>query len=132
MINVGDVFSWDNFQFPDGGSADKLFITLGSVGNNLLALKTTSKKHNKIDKAGCYSGLGYFFIDEATTPFRTKTWVILFEPFVFNIKDMLRSKITDGTSIKDVFKLDETKVNEIKNCLRKTPDISAYHESFLK
>ena len=52
----GTVFLHKNYQFPDGGIADKFFIIVNNSGPNdpILTCKTTSKPDSRPDKEGCH------------------------------------------------------------------------------
>jgi hypothetical protein len=124
IIKRGTLIFWTGFEFEDHGSSDKLLIILGSkVGQNVLAVLTTSKARGRKKEPGCFGYGEYFFVRaNADGKFKEDTWIELYRP-----QEIQRSSF-DGAirngSITVVKSLPDGLVNAIRNCLNLSHDIT--------
>jgi len=123
---AGDVYFCKNFQFKDGGIADKLLVALNDVNcsgfANLLVCKTTSQqKHRKL-KEGCHDG--YFFFPQNKELFKRDTWII-FELYEIKLDSLLKDAF--DKRIQTIGKLKDQSLKAILNCISKSDDISGFH-----
>ena len=65
-MKKGTVFLHKNYQFPDGGIADKFFIIINNPDRNdpFLTCKTTSKQDSRPDQVGCHHERNTYVIRE--------------------------------------------------------------------
>lgn len=115
----GRVIFWRDFSFDDGGVSDKLLVIVGTDGNGTrLMLKTTSQSRSyRPDADGCHFGSSVHRFKQYLGGFRIPTWV-QFDPPIF------RSEVEIKTSAHILFTLKASDLNAIKNCYKKSPDIS--------
>ena len=76
-MKKGTVFLHKNYQFSDGGVADKFFIIVNNPGpqDPFLTCKTTSKKDSRPDQVGCHHIKNVYVIRENEDFFPKRTWV---------------------------------------------------------
>ena len=88
----GTVFLHKNYQFPDGGIADKFFIIVNNPGPNdpFLACKTTSKQDSRPDKEGCHYLKNLYILRPNDDFFKLKTWVQFYILYRFNHKGLMK------------------------------------------
>lgn len=131
-IARGDLVFWKGFQFEDGGASDKLLIILGAkAGQNLIALLTASKSRGRNPTPGCTGFADYFFISAGGRDgFHLDTWVETYRPVEMERKEADRG-IADGT-VTLVRTLRLELVNEIRNCLKLSRDITPQQGALLE
>lgn len=131
-IARGDLILWKAFQFDDGGASDKLLIILGAKpGQNLIALPTTSKARGRKPTPGCIGFADYFFISAGGRDgFHLDTWVETYRPVEMERKDADRG-IADG-AVTLVHPLRLELVNQIRNCLKQSRDITPQQVALLE
>jgi hypothetical protein len=121
-MNIGDVVYFTDFEFRDGGHANKLFVVLafGANKKDVLLIMATSKGKEK--DLGCQPVPKKFFI-RGGGAFPKDTWFDLSrKPSLFKAENVA-SKIA-GAACHVVTTLPQQTVNEIKNCLTKhAPDV---------
>lgn len=127
-MNPGEVIFWPGFEFPDGGSADKLFIVLNAQRNNThLILKTTSRSHPKYRPAreGCHAKLGCYHIIANTHGFPRPTWVVLSDPIEVDASRLDESCLR--SRVKIVANLKAELLSAIINCFKGCDDCTRSH-----
>ena len=129
-FGYGAVLSWKEFQFDDGGVSDKLLVVLGAkAGKNYLMVLTTSQPHGRESNPGCHADDGYFFIDAGSHGFPKATWLELYRPEEVDAATVVKGNF-DG-EIWVVANLAQQIANEIRNCLKRSPDITPHQLSLL-
>lgn len=132
-MNRGDVLHYPDFEFPDGGHADKLLVILSipAGGDRMLVVKTTSVARNRKTDPGCQTVRREFFI-KAGRLFPKDTWVVLSSmPFLLPVQG-IADKITKG-ECRVVTTLPPDIVNAIRNCLEKfSDDLNQVHRDMLR
>lgn len=131
-IARGDLVFWKGFQFEDGGASNKLLIILGAKpGQNLIAVLTTSKPRGRKQTPGCIGYADYFFVKTGgRAGFLQDTWIETYRPV-----EMDRAAIETGISAETITRvrvLHVELVNEIRNCLKRSPDISSRQTGLLE
>ena len=123
-FEVGAVLHWSGFEFEDGTSKDKFFVVLGAKqGHDFLVVITTSQPHVRSFNPGCHATEGYFHIPGGAKDFFPKdTWLLLMECRELRAAEVVKSSM-DG-SLRDVANLRTQLANEIRNCLKRTEDVS--------
>ena len=131
-MKKGTVFLHKNYQFPDGGIADKFFIIINNPDRNdpFLTCKTTSKQDSRPDQVGCHHERNTYVIREKEDFFPKRTWVPFYTLYRFS-HDILLNLTKRG----DVFKVTELKpqtISAIANCVCKSEDITFYDLELIK
>lgn len=117
----GDVLSFPDFVFSDGGHANKLLVVLNDQADTsglVYCVLTTSQvdKSRKRDH-GCQPSRKEFFLPSGKI-FPKDTWILLGrKPFALPLHSV-STKIDSG-ECRTVATLPEQKVNEIRNCIDK-------------
>lgn len=130
----GAVFHNPEFRFHDGEIGNKLLVLLNTPahGQSFLFAKTTSKKHDKPDKLGCFKHRlrGLFFIPQQVCNFfDNDTWLILSDYYEIQTENVcLKSKWYP------IGQINSKLMDQIIDCLFKhhSEDISLMHESWLR
>ena len=129
-FGYGAVLGWSKFQFDDGEKSDKLLVVLGAqTGKNYLAVITTSQPHGRKANPGCYAEDGYFFIGAGSHGFPKDTWLELYRPKEMNAATVVRGNFSGDIWV--VTNLHQQIANEIRNCLKRSPDITQHQLSLL-
>lgn len=128
----GTVFLHKNYQFSDGGIADKLFIIINNPGPDdpILTCKTTSQRNSRPEREGCHYLINIYVLRPNEDFFKLKTWVQFYTIYRFNPKQLMRLFI-----VGDVIKMAELRhqtISAIVNCVMKSEDISFYDLELLK
>jgi hypothetical protein len=131
QFSVGAVLHWRGFRFADGATADKYLVVLGcKTGHDALLVVATSKRHRKKFNHGCNAADGYHFIPGTGKDFfPLDTWLLLAAPRVASSAELIQCGIRGEVSV--CGKLRDQLANEIRNCLKRVKDVSAYHVSLL-
>lgn len=131
-MQSGTIIYWPNFQFSDGGSADKYFVLLNapvSFNDLLIFCKTTSRKKDKIEREGCIPELSLFMIKGGKEHFPVDTWLQFYELYEFSPKELLVAKFGKGVEREGV--LSDLTMRQIRNCLKRCQDVSRRHLSLV-
>ena len=129
-FGYGAVLGWNKFQFDDGGRSDKLLIVLGAkTGKNYLMVLTTSQHHGRGTNPGCHADDGYFFISAGKHGFSKDTWLELYRPIEVDAATLISGNFSGDIWV--VANLAEQIANEIRNCLKRSPDITQHQVSLL-
>ncbi|HBE40305.1 MAG TPA: hypothetical protein DDW27_03730 [Bacteroidales bacterium] len=130
-MNKGAILFHRDFQFHNGQSGEKLIIVLNTPKDKepYLCCKTTSKQKFNIDKEGCHSPKNVYVINSTIDWFKVKTWVQFHELYEFEPQKFLQAHFKGVLEIKGELK--ESTVNAIRNCIRRSEDVSIYHLSLL-
>lgn len=131
QFQYGAVLSWKGFVFDDGGSSDKLLVVLGAKqGKNLVGVLTTSQPRDRPVNPGCHIGDGYFSIKAGTAGFTKDTWVELYRPQEISMAEIVKGGLAGD--IWAVENLPDQLTNEIRNCLKRSPDITGQQLDLLE
>lgn len=132
-MTAGSIIVYHQFTFHDGGtSPQKLLVILNNpkAGEKYIVIPTTSKQHNKSKIPGCHSEHNYYFIDKGHTKFKTETWIVFSDYYELGQAEMLKG-ITEN-KIDDLFDLEITLWNSIRNCILKSVDLPSDFEEMIK
>lgn len=131
-MNRGTVIFHPDYKFPDGASADKLFIVMNRAdrGDILLLAKTTSQKKSRETREGCDQRRVEFFIPLGRTSFPKNTWVILNKLYPVSMLEMAKRVMEKQCCAKDV--LPEQTMNAIRNCALQSEDLEGRWIKLLK
>jgi len=123
-LKVGCVFHWEEYEFDDGGKADKYFVLLGAnQGSNLLAVIATSRPKKRSYTPGCHYKDGYFHIMGGKGDFFPKdTWLLLAPPHELTPALFLKAALAQKVSVQG--ELRRELANAIRNCLKLCLDVS--------
>jgi hypothetical protein len=124
-LKVGCVFHWKQYEFDDGGKADKYFVLLGAnAGSNLLAVIATSQQKKRSYTPGCHHEDGYFHIMGGKGDFFPEdTWLLLAPPVELSLSQFLKCAMVEKR-IALVGDLRRDLANAIRNCLKRCLDVS--------
>lgn len=130
-MDKGTILFHRDFQFHNGQSGEKLIIVLNTPKDNepYLCCKTTSKPKFNIDKEGCHSQKNIYVINPNFDWFKIKTWVQFHELYEFEPPRFLQAHFDGVLEIKGELK--ENTVNAIRNCIKRSEDVSKYHLTLL-
>lgn len=131
-MKPGSVFYCRNFEFDDGGKADKLFIVMTHARNSrFLIVRTTSQlKPWRQRNEGCQAAKGYYYFPGDKSWFDLATWVILDDPLLIEAKRLSDLCKSGAAEIKTTLELQVYAA--IKNCLKRVEDISQEMLDMLK
>jgi len=118
-LNRGDVLYDPNFEFRDGGHANKLFVVLSdpAKSDKVLFVKTTSSPKNRSTEDGCQPKRREFFIKSGKI-FPKDTWIVLSSmPYVYPVSAVEKSILEQKRIVKST--IPDQIVNAIRNCLEK-------------
>ena len=123
-FGIGAILHWKNFQFENGTTKNKFFVVLGAkTGRNCLVVIATSQPRARSYEPGCHAEEGYFHIPGGNKDFFSKdTWLLLMECRILELAAAVKAGL-EG-SLKPVDQLREQLANEIRNCLKRTDDVS--------
>jgi hypothetical protein len=132
-MNRGDVLHYPDFEFLDGGHANKLLVILAipTGGDRMLAVKTTSVAKKRRTDPGCQAVRREFFI-KAGKLFPQDTWIVLSSmPFLLPIQTVMEKIAKKECQV--VVTLPSDVVNAIRNCLEKfSDDLNQIHRDMLR
>jgi hypothetical protein len=132
-FSFGAVLFWEKFQFADGGDPkDKLLVVLGAkAGHDFLVVLADSFKPKHVTLGwGCNEKLGYYVIAGGGKDFFSKDTVIKLRPLRTNAAELVLRAIS--REVRVVGNLTPALAAAIRNCLKKTPDISADDAALLQ
>ena len=131
-MKKGTVFLHKNYQFPDGGIADKFFIIINNPVPNdpILTCKTTSKQDSRPYNEGCHYVQNVYVLRENDDFFRLRTWVQFYILYRFNHNELRRLE-HNGEVIR-MAELRPQTISAIVNCVKKSEDISFYDLELIK
>lgn len=135
-MNVrGTVYHNSKFKFHDGIIGNKLLVLLNTPTANeeYVFVKTTSQQKGRTKTPGCgtYYAQGEYFIPQGTDCFPEDTWVLFYDLYPINPKDIDHTE--DWHILKGVT-LSVKTIQKIIDCLFKHhgEDIPEMYESWLK
>ena len=145
-MEVGSIYSHENFRFDNGNVVKKLLIVLSTANKerktNFLVCVTTSKDHPKSYRTthkdpGCYGGGEterqqhyYFFKVHANVFFNVDTWVMFDKVWEFTEENFLKD--ASGVPATKVGALTIEQTNAVLNCVLKSYDIMNRHALQIK
>ena len=120
------------FQFHDGDQADKLLIVLSAGGKKpYLVLKTTSQPSTwRVEKEGCHSERGYYFLPAKRDNFPKDTWVLFDDVYELTSALLLKAHFAGDAKVKGTLRPDTLRA--IINCAKKSEDWSEYFTELLQ
>lgn len=117
-MNTGDVFYFHDFEFEDGGHANKLLIILSDVSKESVVMVIATSKGKDAKSHGCQPTPKKYFVKGGKYGFHKDTWVDLARNAYVPSTTKLEEALKNGKAeIK--MTLPQQIVNEIKNCLTK-------------
>lgn len=125
-FGFGAVLHWEKFQFPDGGDPkNKYLIVLGAqTGQDVIIVIADSFKPKHVVLAwGCNETTGYYVLPGDGKNFFTKDTVVKLRPYRAKAAELVKRGIAGEVRIAG--NLPPPTANGIRNCLKKSPDISA-------
>jgi len=130
MPQPGQVFYYENFQFENGSTRDKLFVILNVVDINspCLVLKTTSQlERYEGAKKGCNPQKRVFFVPlDWQECFTLNTYIQLPQIFEISAEELLQGALSKR--IRMINSLSADCFMQLKNCLKQfKEDISPQH-----
>lgn len=130
-IGVGCILHWKGFTFPDGGTADKYLVIVGSQpGKNYLAIVATTKQRKRSGQPGGNPEGGYYHIPGGGKDWFPKdTWLLFEEPREISAAELVKEGITKTVTVEGHLRHDIA--NAICNCMRRCQDVSQHHVSLL-
>lgn len=131
-LQRGCVINHTDFTYLDGTTGgNKLLILLNnpSTGEPYLFAKTTSQKKSKPDAEGCHPKSNVFFMKSTSCGLDKDTWVQFHEIYEMEPAGILKDCLSKCLRI--IHQLPEQKINEIKNCIKRSEDVSAYHKAMI-
>ena len=131
-MKKGTVFLHKNYQFPDGGIADKFFIIINNPVPNdpILTCKTTSKQDSRPHSEGCHYVENVYVLRENDDFFRLRTWVQFYILYRFNHNEL--SRLENNGEVIRMAELRPQTISAIVNCVKKSEDISFYDLELIK
>jgi len=126
-MEAGVIFYSPKFEFKNGLTGKKLLILLNTPINDdpYIICKTTSNRKNKSLSPGCQIEKSLFLILKDTEFFTEDTWLQLYELYEFSQCEFLKQHFEDN--LKQIGKLQNITLRQIRNCINKLPDIMKYH-----
>lgn len=130
-FGVGAVLHWEKFEFEDGTTQDKFFVVLGAKPNHdCLLVIATSQRRRRSYQAGCHAKESYFHIPGGRKDFfRDDTWLLLMECKTLRLAEVV--KLARNETLETVATLREQLANAIRNCLKRSEDVSQVQLSLL-
>ena len=126
-MKLGDVLYFPDYEFANGGHADKLFIVFSDPEKETLLLLIVTSKGKDSRNTGCQPAARRFLIRAGKYGFVKDTWVDLQRNVNVVGKDQLAALIAQGKAVIQ-FSIPTQVINEIKNCLtRHSIDLSLIH-----
>jgi len=131
-MNKGTILFHRDFQFHNGQSGEKLIIVLNTPKDNepYLCCKTTSKQKFGIEREGCHSQKNIYVINPNFDWFKMKTWVQFHELYEFERAKFLQAHFKNSLDVKGELKANT--IGAIRNCIKRSDDVSKYHISLLR
>lgn len=131
-MNRGAILFHPNFEFYDGGKADKLLVVMNNAGTGdpLLLAKTTSQQWRRSKKPGCELFEPNFFIPKGRGFFRLDTWIVLDRLYPVTLFDMTKKIFAKEIERKN--DIPEQEMNAIRNCALRSDDLTIAWAKLLK
>ena len=128
-LKAGCILFDTQFKFQDNEIGEKLIVLLNSPKKKepYLFCRTTSQEKPPFRKKmplGCQRQSEYFFI-KSNQLFPKDTWLQLHTIFEYSQQQLLQKHFNRIVELKN--NLDEIFLRQIKNCIKKSEDISAKH-----
>lgn len=116
-MEIGNVIYDSDFEFPNGGHADKLLIVLSTPDAESIVLLIVTSKGSAKD-LGCQARNRKYFFRNGQFGFEKDTWVDLDRNVTIRETTKLQERIDSGKATV-LFSLPEHIVNAIRNCQTK-------------
>jgi hypothetical protein len=131
-MKSGTIIYDTKFQFADGSTLDKLIIIVAELGNDFLAVKTTTRQRHMNNTSGCQINdkPPNFYIPAHASWFNKDTWVELDEIFEID-STLLNIKLRDRVAAKRGAVSDDL-LKQILDCALQSQDIEQYYMEFLR
>lgn len=126
-MQKGTILFHRDFIFKNGARGEKLIITLNEPVNDepYLCCKTTSQCQYEITTEGCRVDKNIYMIKAKYDCFPDDTWVQFHELYPFTANEFLKVALEDKTcEVKGCLR--EQTINAIRNCIKKSDDVSPY------
>ena len=132
-MKPGAVLLYKDFRFDDGTIKDKLMVVVGDdvATDKTMVVLTTSQQHQKLFKDGCQSTPfeTYYVFNAHLGGFKKTTWVILKPRLLATSK--LANRVASG-SVAVLHSLVQVDYSALKNCFKRSEDVSPYQIGLLK
>jgi len=129
-LKFGAVVLHEDFEFPDGGQADKLFVVLGIRSDSALIALTTSRPPTPDVNYGCTAKRSFFKAQALPRDcFDKDTYALL-----WRLGELLPRNLQAGkwkTNTRVIGTLSEQTAHAVKNCASATDDITPRQKSLL-
>lgn len=125
-FTFGAVLHWEKFQFADGGEPkNKYLVVLGAKPGSdfILVLADSFKPKHAALALGCNDALGYYVVPSGGRDFFKLDTVIKLRTQRTNAAELVLRGIEGEVRV--VGNLSQALAAGIRNCLQKSPDISA-------
>ena len=134
-MNRGDILLSPKHEQFDGYVRGKYLIVLNpSLPNTdapFLGVVATKQRWGRVNKQGCYTPDGYFFLDANYDWFPEPTWILFFRGMLVEFSpDKVISEEQKG-NLRPRGSLREATVREILRCMKNSFDISRFQKETL-
>ncbi|ENX02623.1 hypothetical protein F900_01069 [Acinetobacter modestus] len=131
MNDVGSVFLHKEFEFADGGKAQKFFVVIGRHNGVVIAAKTTSQQHGRGISYGCQPSDRFhnFYLPTGSCYFDKCTWVCLDEFYEFSDSELFNARFS-GT-VRFTCTLDAAHMKILQDCAKESEDITSIQENII-
>lgn len=128
----GTVLFHRDFIFKDGESGEKYLIILNDPSGDepYLCCKTTSKSKYDITQEGCHPHKNIYLLKAKKDCFPYNTWIQFHELYELTAEELLKAHLGDKTC-NITYTLKNETCRAIRNCIKKSIDISPYHLELL-
>ena len=124
-MDPGNILFHRNFQFADGGSADKYLVVIGAAATHIVVAKTTSNGSRYRNDHGCRAGSYFaaFMLTRGCCCLPLNTWVCLGDFYELTIAE-LHAKLFAG-QMRRYGILDPDLARDLQTCAAGCDDISS-------
>lgn len=125
-FTFGAVLHWEKFPFDDGGDPkNKYLVVLGAQSGKdfILVLADSFKPKHVVLAWGCNDAAGFYVLPGDGKNFFSKDTVVKLRPKRTNATELIRRGMNGEVRV--VGNLPQATAAGIRNCLKKSPDISA-------
>lgn len=131
-MTPGSIVHYKQFQFHDGDQADKLLVVLNAGAKKpYLVLKTTSQPSVwRIEKEGCHSERGYYFLPAKRDNFPKRTWILFDDVYELTSTELIKAHFAGDAQVKGTLRPETLRA--IINCAKKSEDWSEHFTDLLQ
>lgn len=131
-MTPGSIVHYRQFQFHDGGQADKLLIVLNAGQKTpYLVLKTTSQQRGRrVAQEGCHAQWGYYFLPASRDFFPKDTWILFDDVYELDAVLLVKAHFAGDAKVSGTLRTETLRA--IINCAKKSDDWSEYFSELVK